>query len=155
MNRHMTLTTANNFRAVFPLAWPTLGEALLSAKYPSDVTAAFQAAKKLINIDGFIPRLSGFILDIINSKKFPKKRSNTQITFLADSLGADGLVSARRSREICAEERAIVKHTIIRREFYIECTCKYQGPALHGACPKCGATEMSDELTQEEENEWL
>ncbi len=29
-------------------------------------------------------------------------------------------------------------HFIIRQDFYIQCTCSYEGPALNGACRKCG-----------------
>lgn len=33
-------------------------------------------------------------------------------------------------------------HHIIRRDYYIECTCRYKGPALHGKCPKCGTDRL-------------
>src|SRR5437867_6072956 len=65
-----------------------------------------------------------------------------QINFLADSLAGTGIVSPRRSRDICAAERAKEKrtHRIIRFEFYVECSCGYKGPSENHACRKCGAT---------------
>ncbi len=54
---------------------------------------------------------------------FGPLRREAQINFLADSLAGRGLVSPRRSRDICAQERATEKrrHRIIRQEFYVEC----------------------------------
>jgi len=52
----------------------------------------------------FVPHLAPLILKILTEKKFPKTRT-ARIGFLSDSLGAEGAVSARRSRDICAAER--------------------------------------------------
>ncbi len=30
----------------------------------------------------------------------------------------------------------------IPRDFYIECTSRYKGPALHGKCPKSGTDKL-------------
>ena len=88
-------------------------------------------------------RIPSLILKTIRDSKFPKRR-NAQINFLADSLAAWGAVSPRRSRDICgnerAKERAKSPHRIIRKEFYVECSCGYKGPARDNACRKCGAT---------------
>jgi len=35
------------------------------------------------------------------------------------------------------------KHKIIRQEYYIECTCGYEGPAKDGACQGCGTKELA------------
>jgi hypothetical protein len=35
---------------------------------------------------------------------------------------------------------------IVRREFYIECTCGHRGPAKGGGCPQCGTKRLSPEL---------
>ena len=56
--------------------------------------------------------------------------TEAQIQFLGDSLEAQGKVTPRRSCEICASERNKVKHVIVRKEYYIECSCGYKGPAL-------------------------
>jgi len=76
----------------------------------------------------------------------PGTKREAQIAFLADSLGARGLVSPRRSRDICYEERAKPVHFIIRQDCYIQCTCAYKGPALHGKCPKCGTERIHPRL---------
>lgn len=74
-------------------------------------------------------------------------RTKSQINFLADSLtvAREYVLGAR---DICAEERNEernkVEHTIVRREYYIECTCGYEGPALNGACAKCGTQELAE-----------
>jgi hypothetical protein len=79
-------------------------------------------------------------IEAVRDRHFPKRRK-TQARFLGDSLGADGELSARRSRDICEEQRAIQKrtHHIIRYEFYIECSCQFKGHSLDHACPNCGA----------------
>jgi YD repeat-containing protein len=50
---------------------------------------------------------------------------------------------APTSRDICAkglaEEKAKSPHKILRKEFYVECSCGFKGPALNDACRKCGA----------------
>jgi hypothetical protein len=143
VNRYIVIKSAQNYRRLLRTAWPKLSGLLLPAQSPDDVTKAFQEGAKIMNVNVLVPRLAPFIFDIIRDDRFPRARAKAQIKFLADSLGADSVVTARRSREICAEERAVVRHIIVRREFYVECTCGYQGPALDGACRKCGATEMA------------
>ena len=77
----------------------------------------------------------------LHDKKFPRNNREAQEQFIADSLAALGQVSIRRSRDIVQGARAAEKKKgkIIRREFYIECSCGYEGPAYHDACPDCGA----------------
>jgi hypothetical protein len=53
-----------------------------------------------------------------------------------DSLAGTLLICLRRSREICGEERKKKVRYISRRDYYIEWTCRYKGPALHGRCAK-------------------
>ena len=85
------------------------------------------------------------ILSILREKKFPKTVP-AQLDYLADSLGGYGQVSTRRSRDVCGAARAKARHApqfkIIRQEFYVECTCGYEGPALNSRCRKCG-TEIN------------
>jgi len=79
-------------------------------------------------------------IEAVRDRHFPKRRK-AQARFLGDSLGADGELSPRRSRDICGEQRAIQKRAqhIIRYEFYIECSCQFKGHSLGHACPRCGA----------------
>ncbi len=149
---HFVIETAKVFRAQFSLAWPTLGKQLLAAQSAVEVWDVVKSGRGVIsNMEDFL--FSERIFEIIHDPKFPRVRAKSQINFLADSLGASGLVKPRRSREICAKERTKVRHVIVRREYYIECTCGYAGPALNGACQKCGTLALSDELEGEEEYE--
>jgi hypothetical protein len=77
----------------------------------------------------------------LKDSKFPKQDRKAQEEFIADSLAGDGRISIRRSRDICGEDRTKRKRQgkILRREFYVVCSCGYTGPALHNACPDCGA----------------
>ena len=112
-------------------------EKLRNAKSKRDLNKAFANINPSYLETKFRPRYP-LILEIVKEPDFPKRSIKAQIRFLADSLGADGHLSFRRSRNICAEERKKPKHKIIRREFYIECTCGYKGSALDGGCPDCG-----------------
>lgn len=111
----------------------------MKARTEEEVIQAFE--KDACYTDQF-RHLAPLILKVRNEKKFPKRRE-PQINFLADSLAGLGLISPRRSRDICdrerAQERKKSKHKIIRREYYIECSCGYKGPARDNACRKCGA----------------
>ena len=80
------------------------------------------------------------VLKIIKERRFPT-RERTRIEFLADSFAGHGVVTPRRSRDICAEQRARERkaHRILRFEFYVECSCGYKGPSRNHACKKCGA----------------
>ncbi|MFB3923940.1 MAG: hypothetical protein ACE145_19640 [Terriglobia bacterium] len=86
--------------------------------------------------------IAPLILRILRDPKFPK-RPEPQRNFLADSLAGRGLISPRRSRDICEQERKKKVHLIVRQDYYIECTCRYKGPALHGQCPKCGTDRLA------------
>lgn len=132
------VTRANYFEEIFDqckdqIVW----DKLRHAKSKRDVIEAFADIDPSYLETEFRPRCV-LILEIVNEPTFPKRSISAQIRFLAESLGADGLLSFRRSRNICAEERRKPKYKIIRREFYIECTCGYKGPALDGGCPDCG-----------------
>ena len=84
------------------------------------------------------PRL---LLSTLKDKKFPTRDRDAQEQFIADSLAAEGRVSIRRSRDIVQKDRSARKKRgkILRREFYVECSCGYMGPAFNDACPRCGA----------------
>jgi hypothetical protein len=80
--------------------------------------------------------------------KFPSTNLERKMRHLADSVAAEGVLSPRRCRDVCLEERKRQGRLgmIFRREFYIECTCGYRGPAQGGGCPQCGTNKLSPEI---------
>jgi hypothetical protein len=132
---------AENYRRSLGYVWHRLSGALLAATTGEEVIAAFVShAQPYAN--EFVPRLAEDILATIHDPKFPK-RSGPASNFLADSLAGRPNVVPRTSRDICSNERAKQRvrspHRILRKEFYIECSCGYKGPARNDACRKCGA----------------
>jgi len=112
---------------------------LLAAQSVQDVIAAFGTMDEVYRRKFlYKPEL---ILQCLKDRKFPKLNRKAQEEFIADSLAGDGRISIRRSRDICGEGRAKERQQgkILRREFYIVCSCCYEGPALRDACPDCGA----------------
>ena len=136
--------SADTFRGWFHQFWPKIGPRLLAAKSSEDIERAI--AQDAPSLRGGLAQHAPLILEIVHEPRFPRVREASQMEFLADSLGGQGYVTPRRSREICAAERSKVRHCIVRREFYIECSCGYKGPALDGACRDCGTGELSWEL---------
>jgi hypothetical protein len=134
---------ADNYRMTLAEVWPKLRDPLLATKTGTeeDVIKAFENYAQPYAED-FVPRLASDILRVIHEQKFPRS-TKAQINFLADSLAGRPNVEPRTSRDICGQERAKVRakspHRILRKEFYIVCSCRYKGPALNNACPKCGA----------------
>jgi hypothetical protein len=116
-----------------------VGDALLKAQTEEDVVRAFDPWP---NYRRDFEPIASQILKVLREPKFPKRRE-AQINFLADFLAGRGGISARRSRDICEQERKKKVNYIIRQDYYIECTCRYKGPALHGRCPKCGTDRLS------------
>ena len=132
---------ADNYRWILNDMWDQLWPLLTQAQTNEDVITAFnQGASPYAQ--QFVPTLAGLIIEVMRERRFPKRRKS-RINFLADSLAARGMARPRRSRDICADERAKQRnkspHKIIRKEFYIECECGYKGPARNDACRKCGA----------------
>jgi hypothetical protein len=132
---------AYNSRIALAQVWPKLCDPLLAAQTEEEATAAFEKYGRPYAGD-FVPRLIPDILALIRDPSFPK-RPKARIGFLADSLAGRPNVGFRTSRDICVKERAKQRakspHRIIRKEFYIECECGYQGPARDDACRECGA----------------
>jgi hypothetical protein len=132
---------AENYRRTFGYIWPGLRGAVLAANAVKEVIEAFDRHASA-HASEFIPRLAEDILKVVREPKFPK-RADPQIKFLADSLAGRPNVEPRTSRDICAKERAKDRgksaYKIIRKEFYVECSCGYEGPAWNNACRKCGA----------------
>jgi hypothetical protein len=120
-----------------------------------------EAAKTEAEAESAIARVPPFYREILKERlaailmwvregKFPKKNLERKMRHLADSIAGDVLISPRRSRDICYEERKRPASKkvgmILRREFYIECTCGYRGPSNRGACARCGTRKPSPEL---------
>jgi hypothetical protein len=133
------LGRAAHYRLIFHQVWDRLWPLLLKARTEVEVKEAFlQGATPY---DGqFLPWVAGLALQVLRESRFPK-RSAAQIGFFADSLAGVGAVTPRRSRDICAQEKAREKrtHRIISYEFWIECSCSYKGQSRDHACPDCGA----------------
>jgi hypothetical protein len=128
---------ARSYRALFDQYWNELGVPLLEAQTDAEVVNALQGC----NLDNhFSMELAPVILTILKSPNFPKRRAS-QIKFLANSIAGGKIITPRRSRDICAEqEKAVTKeHRIVRYEYWIECSCGYEGPSLHLCCRDCGA----------------
>lgn len=129
---------ALNYRTIFGKVWDKLAEPFLKTTSEAEVLQALETHAPQY-VGQFAPSLVRLIFEVVHHPKFPK-RHEPQINYLADSLAALGWVRPKRSREIVAQElakeRAKLKHRVLRREFYIECTCGYQGPAYKGRCPR-------------------
>jgi hypothetical protein len=120
--------------------WNSLWSALSIAQNEDEVLKALSEARPYEN---YFSPLASLILQIINERRFPKRRT-AQIQFVADSLAGLGMVTPRRSRDTCARERiremkAKQAHRILRYEYYVECSCGYKGRSKEHACRKCGA----------------
>ena len=127
---------AFNFGLLLEQYWNVLAESLLKAESEGEYKQVFdgKASHLKTNFEA-IP--FSLVEKVRKDLKFPKKIKSQQV-FFAESFAGLGRISPRRSRDIVAEGRKKKKHKIIRQDYYIECTCDYKGPALHGACPDCG-----------------
>lgn len=135
---------AYHFGLVFNDCWGRIREDVLSAQTADDIAAALDRGAQMY-VSYFVPHQCQRILEIVRETTFPARQA-AQARYLADSLAALGQVSPRRSRDIVAEERNRVRHKIIRQDYYIACTCGYEGPALKGACQRCGTREVDTTL---------
>jgi len=131
------LLQAENFRLILGQVWDGLWPLLSKAQSEEDVTKAFQEGARPC-AQSFVPRLSQLLIGVLKETTFPQRPRSMQ-RFIADSAAALGDVTARRSRDICAQERLAKKraHRILRYEFFIECSCGYQGHSRDHACPDC------------------
>src|SRR5262249_39457740 len=114
-----------------------------TAKTEEEAASAFERVpsphRKRLNL--WLTAIPGWALE----RKFPKASLERKMRHLADSVAAEGFLTPRRSRDGCLEERKRQTQLgmILRREFYIECTCGYQGPAKGGGCRQCGTNRLS------------
>lgn len=126
------------------IAWDVLEAARTTAEAESAIAKVPPFYRKILK-----ERLAA-ILRWVQEGKFPKKNLERKMRHLADSIAGDVLLSPRRSRDICYEHRKQPESEkvgmILRREFYIECTCGYRGPAARGACARCGTRKPSPDL---------
>jgi hypothetical protein len=133
------LGRADNYRYIFNEIWDRLWPLLSTADTEEKVVNAFRDGAAPYTSE-FVPNLAALTVRALQEHTFPKRRKS-QIGFLADSLAGYGVVTPRRSRDICAEERANAKrqHHILRHEYYVECSCGYKGPSRDFACRRCKA----------------
>ena len=131
---------ADYYRVAFGRLWEIAGTALSRAKSQDDVAdALFGSDQGGLQVESrLMMHLAPHVVPVIRNRDFPK-HPRAQVNFLADSVAAHGLVTARRSRDICGRERSREKkHHIVRVEYYIECSCGYSGPSHNRGCAKCG-----------------
>jgi len=131
---------ADNYRWIFNLLWEEIGPRLSHAETAQDVVNSFSGTKVGSYALEFIP-LAELILTVLRERRFPKRKREAQINFLADSIAGYGVVTPRSSRDICERERARInkKQHILCYEYYIECSCGYKGHSRKHACPTCEA----------------
>jgi hypothetical protein len=127
---------ADNYRGFLDNIWDRFWPKLCEAETEEDVISRFREIYS--GYSDLIPARARTILQLKKDRSFPKRRA-AQISFLADSLAGLEVVTPRRSRDICAQERAQAKraHRILRCEYYIECSCGYVGPSYDKACRSC------------------
>jgi hypothetical protein len=129
--------SADRYRIWLERNWNEVRAPLLAAQTEQEVTNAFQSGES--GREEFVPLVS-VILGVLKDQKFPK-RKKAQINFLADSIAGGEVVTPRRSRDICAEERKAdaQRYMILRYEYWIECSCGYKGQSENHRCKRCGA----------------
>jgi hypothetical protein len=133
---------ADNYRYIFGLIWKHIWPGLSKAKTRQDILKSFNETEIRAYALDFIT-LADLMLQVLQDSRFPKRKREAQINFLADSIAAHGTLTPRSSRDVCERERARIKqaHRILCYEFYIECSCGYK--RNHG-CPKCEAKIVFD-----------
>lgn len=132
---------ADNCRYQLKQVWKELEGPLLAAQTEGEVKVALETHAP-VYASSYVPFQVADMLALTHDKRFPKD-SEARINFLADSLGGRSTLTFRSSRDVCgrerAKERAKSPCQILRHEYYVECSCGYEGPALDNACRKCGA----------------
>ena len=136
----LMLARSQHLRRSLALVWSDLAPRLFAARNAAEVKGAFESDSIRMAPIGAMPSWYPVIPEILRERTFPRTR-DAQIKFLADSLAGWGEISPRRSRDLCAEARASAERAtrILRYEFFVVCSCGYEGPSLNQACQKCGA----------------
>lgn len=83
--------------------WAQVRKKVMGAQTTEEIIEIF---RPIANYSQKFLRAPATLLQAIQHRDFPKRNFERQIAFIADSLAADGRVTARRSREICRAERA-------------------------------------------------
>jgi hypothetical protein len=132
---------ADNCRYQLKQVWNQLEGPLVAAKTEDEVKTALETYAPAYAAS-YVPFQVADMLALIHSKQFPKE-ADARINFFADSLGGRPILTFRSSRDVCgrarAKERAKSPYQILCYEYYVECSCGYEGPARNGACRECGA----------------
>jgi len=125
---------------ILELIWDHVWPGLSKAKTRQDVVQSFSGAEVGSYALDLI-RMADLILQVVCDPRFPKRKRQAQINFMADSIAAYGVLTPRSSRDVCERERARIKrvHHILRYEYYVECSCGYAGHSRDHACPNCEA----------------
>jgi len=118
---------------------------LARAQTASDIRSAFTPAAMVYRTTLAVS--DEFLLLAVQEKSFPKTLRG-RVGFLGRSCANWGRTSPRRSRDLFEEAERLAKTPppkgrILRQEYYIVCSCSYEGPAFHGACPRCSAKVRS------------
>jgi hypothetical protein len=131
---------ADNYRSILAQVWNHISPGLSKAETRQDVVNSFSGSEVGAYSLEFVT-LADLILKVVRDPKFPKRKREAQINFLADSIAGYGMFTPRSSRDICERERARIErvHRILSYEFYIECSCGYLGHSRNHACPMCEA----------------
>lgn len=134
LDPHVVWSNANTYRVLIENYWPHL-EPLLETQDEQQVCSVLE--------EGFpsndnLTRLASLMVKAMKEPRFPTGKK-ARINFLADSIAAYGLVTLRRSREICSAQRDVVVHTILRYEYWIVCSCGYEGHSENHRCKNCKA----------------
>lgn len=132
---------ADNYCWILDQLWYRIWPGLSTAQTRQDVVNSFSGSNISPAYSLEFVTLADLILKVVRDPKFPRRRREAQISFLADSIAGYGMFTPRSSRDICERERARIKqvHRILRYEYYIECSCSYKGPSRNHACPMCEA----------------
>ena len=128
---------ADNYRGMLDNVWDQLWPRLSQVQTVDDVITALREGYP--GEREFMPYRAPLVLEVLKERTFPKRRTPDQLH--GRFIGGLGLVSARRSRDICTEDRERAKraHHILRAELYVECSCGYKGHSRDHACPECRA----------------
>jgi hypothetical protein len=132
---------ADNHRVVLAQIWQHIWPGLSKAVTRQDVVNTLNGAKVSTAYALDFITLADSIFKVIKDPKFPKRKQEARINFLADSIAGYGTFTPRSSRDICERERARINrvHRILAYEYYVRCSCGYEGPSRNHACPKCEA----------------
>ena len=132
---------ADNHRTILAEIWKHIWPGLSKANTRQDVVSTLNGAKVSTAYALDFITLAESIFEVIKDPTFPKRKQEAQINFLADSIAGYGTFTPRSSKDIYERERARIKrvHRILAYEYYVRCSCGYEGPSHNHACPKCEA----------------